>query len=308
MLKIIFLGTGGSIPSIGRGMPSFMLIREGERMLFDCGEGTQRQMMCARTGFMDVDSIFITHFHADHTLGIPGLIQTMGFQGRSKPLHIYGPRFVREYCDILNTLGYLKPGFEVAAHELKHGDVVERKGYRIEAFRTFHSVPSLGYALREDKRPGRFNKPRALELGVPEGPLFGRLQRGEDVVVDGRLIRSSEVVGPPRPGRIVVYTGDTVPSPAFLPIIAGADLWISEATFADEAADKAAETLHSTAGDVAKLASLAGVQKLALTHISSRYAEDATPLLEDARRHFKETIIAEDYMEIEVPLKKDHQA
>ncbi|WP_174590627.1 ribonuclease Z [Methanocella conradii] len=303
MLKVIFLGTGGSIPSINRGMPSLMLVREGERMLFDCGEGTQRQMMRARTGFMDVDSIFITHFHADHTLGMPGLIQTMGFQGRSKPLHIYGPRFVREYCDIMNTLGYLKPGFDVVAHELEHGDVVERKGYRIEAFRTFHSVPSLGYALREDKRPGRFNKPRALELGVPEGPLFGKLQRGEDVVVDGRLIKSSEVVGEPRPGRLIVYTGDTVPSNTFLSILEGADLWVSEATFADEAADKAAETLHSTAGDVARLAAMARVQKLALTHISSRYSEDVTPLFEDARKRFQDVIVAEDFMEIEVPLR-----
>lgn len=303
MLKVIFLGTGGSMPSPCRGMPSLMLVREGERMLFDCGEGTQRQMMIARTGFMGVRDIFLTHFHADHTLGIPGLLQTMGFQGRAEPLHIYGPKFVREYCDILNMLGYLKPGFDVVAHELKHGDVVERKGYRIEAFRTFHSVPSLGYALREDVRPGRFNRQRALELGVPEGPLFGKLHRGEDVVVDGKTIKSSDVVGEPRPGRLLVYTGDTTPSHTFLAVLEGADLWISEATFADEAADKAAETLHSSAGDVARLGAMAGVQRLILTHISSRYSEDVAPLLDDARKHFPNVTVAEDFMEVEVPLR-----
>jgi ribonuclease Z len=303
MLKVIFLGTGGSVPSPGRGMPSLMLVRDGERMLFDCGEGTQRQMMCCRSGFMDISSIFLTHFHADHTLGIPGLLQTMGFQGRTEPLHIYGPKFTREYCDILNMLGYLRPGFEVVAHELQHGDILERKEYRIEAFRTFHSVPGLGYALREDARLGRFDKPKALALGVPEGPLFGRLHRGEDVTVNGKIIKSSEVVGESRPGRLIVYTGDTTPSHTFLSVLEGADLWISEATFADEAADKAAETLHSSAGDVARLAAMAGVQKLILTHISSRYSDDVTPLLEDARKHFENVTVAEDFMEVEVPLK-----
>jgi len=268
MLKVIFLGTGGSVPSPNRGMPSLMVVRDG-----------------------------------DHTLGVPGLIQTMGFQGRSEPLHIYGPKFVREYCDILDSLGYLKPGFDVVAHELKHGDVVERPGYRIEAFRNFHSVPGLGYALREDKRPGRFNKPKALELGVPEGPLFGRLQRGEDVKVNGKIIKSSDVVGESRPGRQLVYSGDTTPSHTFLSVLDGVDLWISEATFADEAADKAAETLHSSSGDVARLAAMAGVGRLVLTHISSRYSEDIAPLLEDARKHFENVTVAEDFMEIELPLK-----
>jgi ribonuclease Z len=252
---------------------------------------------------MDIGSIFLTHFHADHTLGVPGLIQTMGFQGRTEPLHIYGPKFMGEYCDILNSLGYLKPGFDVVAHELKHGDFVERNGYRIEAFRAFHSVPALGYALREGPRLGRFDRQRALELGVPEGPLFGRLHKGEDVVVDGRLVKSSEVVGEPRPGRLVVYTGDTVPSPAFLPLLRGADLWISESTFADEASDKAAETLHSTAGGVARLAAEAGVQRLVLTHVSGRYSEDPAPLLEDARKYFPGVVVAEDFMDVEVPLR-----
>ena len=302
MLKIIFLGTGGSIPTPNRGMPSFMLMREGERMLFDCGEGTQRQMMKARSGFMDVASIFLSHFHADHTLGIPGLLQTMSFQGRTEPLYVYGPQFVEEYCRLLNSLGYLSLGFPVIAQRLAPGDKIEFKDYTIEAFAAFHSVPGLGYALREKPRPGRFNKARALELGVPEGPMFSRLHRGETVVVNGREIKSEDIVGQPRPGRTIVYTGDTVPSQAFLPILKDADVWISECTFADDMADKAEETQHSTAGGVAQLAAQAGVKQLLLTHISSRYSQDPAPLLADVKKHFENAIIADDFMEVEIPL------
>ena len=273
-------------------------------MLFDCGEGTQRQMMCARSGFMDITSIFLSHFHADHTLGIPGLIQTMNFQGRTEPLHIYGPKYVNDYVAIIGSLGYLKPAFEIFAHELKPGDVVEFRGYKVEAFRTFHSVSSLGYALIEDPRPGRFNKQKALELGVPEGPLFSKLHRGESVIVNGKEIKSSDVVGETRSGRRIVYTGDSVPSEAFLSILENADLWISEGTFSDDMADKAAETLHSTAGGVAKLAADAKVQRLVLTHISSRYSQDTSVLFEDARKYYPGVVIARDFMELEIPLKE----
>lgn len=302
MLKIIFLGTTGSLPTPGRGMPSLMIQREGERMLFDCGEGTQRQMMCARTGFMDISSIYLTHFHADHTLGVPGLLQTMGFQGRTEPLDIFGPKYTPEYCGALEALGYLKTGFEVRGHELKPGDIVERKGYVIEAFRTFHSVPSLGYALREYPRPGRFNKQKALDMGVPEGPLFSKLHRGESVIVGGKEIRGEDMVGAPRQGRKVVYSGDTMPSESFIPYLKDADVWISEATFSDDMADKAAETLHSTAGEVARVAALAGVKKLILTHLSSRYVQDPSPLLECAKKGFDNVEIAQDFMEVEIPL------
>ncbi|MCD1294587.1 ribonuclease Z [Methanocella sp. CWC-04] len=304
MLKIIFLGTAGAVPTPKRGMPSIMILRNGERMLFDCGEGTQRQMMCARCGFMDISSIFITHFHADHTLGIPGLIQTMNFQGRTEPLHVYGPAFVDEYFEALNILGYLKTSFDIITHELKHGDVIEKSGYRIEAFRTFHSVPGLGYALRENSRPGRFNKQKALELGVPEGPMFSKLHRGEPVIINGKEIKSSDVVGEPRPGRLIVYTGDTVPSDAFLPYLKNADIWISESTFSDDMIDKAEETLHSSAGGVARLARAANVENLILTHISSRYSQDTTQLVEDAKKHFENVIVADDLMEIDVPMKE----
>ncbi|HMK45242.1 MAG TPA: ribonuclease Z [Methanocella sp.] len=300
MIKIIFLGTGGSIPTPNRGMPSFMIQREGERILFDCGEGTQRQMMKARSGFMDISTIFLTHFHADHTLGLPGLLQTMSFQGRAEALHIYGPEFVEDFCSLLNRIGYLSLGFPVFAHQLKHDEVARFKGYSVQAFRTFHSVTAIGYALKEDLKPGRFNKARALELGVPEGPLFSKLHRGETVTVNGREITSAEVVGEPRPGRTIVYTGDTVASETFLPYLQGADVWISESTYSDDMADKATETLHSTAGTVADLAARAGVKHLVLTHISSRYSTDTTQLLEDAKKRFENTIVAEDFVEIEV--------
>ena len=302
MLKIIFLGTGGSIPTPNRGMPSIMILREGERLLFDCGEGTQRQMMKARSGFMDIGSMFLTHFHADHTLGIPGLLQTMSLQGRTEPLYVYGPDYVEEYCGLLSRLGYLNLSFQVIARRLSHGDVIKFKGYSVEAFRTFHSVPSLGYALKEDRKPGRFNKPRALELGIPEGPLFSKLHRGESVVVNGRTITSEEVVGQARPGRTIVYTGDTVASENFLPRLKDVDVWISESTFGDDMAGKAEETLHSTAGTVAELAAKAGVKQLVLTHVSSRYSTDTAPLLEDAKKKFENVLVAEDFTEIEIPM------
>lgn len=302
MLKIVFLGTGGSIPTPGRGMPSVMIQREGERLLFDCGEGTQRQMMKARSGFMDIGSIFLTHFHADHTLGLPGLLQTMSLQGRTEPLYIYGPEYVEEFCSLLNRLGYLNLCFQLVARRLEPGDSIKFKGYSVDAFRTFHSVPSLGYALKEDPKPGRFNKARALELGVPEGPLFSRLHRGETVTVKGKEITSAEVVGEPRPGRTIVYSGDTVASESFLPWLREADVWISESTFGDDMAEKAEETLHSTAGSVAALAAKAGVKQLVLTHVSSRYSNDTAPLLEDAKKQFQNVLVAEDFTEIEIPM------
>ena len=271
-------------------------------MLFDCGEGAQRQMMKARSGFMDISAIFLTHFHADHTLGVPGLLQTMSFQGRTEALHIYGPEFVGEFCALLNQIGYLSLGFPVFAHQMKHDEVVRFKGYSVQAFRTFHSVPSIGYALKEDLKPGRFNKARALELGVPEGPLFSKLHRGETVMVGGRQVTSAEVVGEPRPGRNIIYTGDTIASEAFLPYLQGADVWISESTYSEDMTDKAAETLHSTAGAVAELAFRAEVKQLILTHVSSRYSTDTTPLLEDAKKRFENVVVAEDFMEIEIPM------
>ncbi|MHC1635699.1 MAG: ribonuclease Z [Candidatus Methanospirareceae archaeon] len=300
MLKVVFLGTGGSMPTPDRNPSAIMINREGELLLFDCGEGTQQQMMRARTG-MKISSIFITHFHADHVLGIPGLIQTMAFQGREAPLEIYGPRRVDKFIHHLLSLGYLKRGFEVRGIELRPGDVIKRKGYKIKAIKTEHNVMSIGYVLEEDMRPGRFNRERAIELGLKPGPLFSKLQRGHSVFVDGREIKPSDVLGPPRRGRKIVYTGDTRPCDAVIEAAKDADLLIHDGTLSEEMKSLAKEYGHSTAKEAAEVAAKANVKRLILTHISARYSEDAKKLEEEAREIFPNTEVAKELMTIEVP-------
>jgi len=278
MLKITFLGTGGSTPTPNRNPSAIAVNREGELMLFDCGEGTQRQMMRAKTG-MAVSSIFITHFHADHVLGIPGLLQTMALQGRKEPLEIFGPRYIDKFLYHLLSLGYVGKGFEVKAIELKPGDEVRRQKYRIKAIKTVHNVESIGYVLEEDMRPGRFNRERAIELGIKPGPLFSRLQSGHTVTVDGREIRPEQVLGPPRPGRKIVYTGDTRPCESVVEASRGADLLIHDSSMSEEVKQYAIEYMHSTALEAAEVAKEAGVRRLILTHISARYSD-----LESAKR------------------------
>ena len=305
MLRITFLGTGGSLPTRNRNPSAVMVNREGELILFDCGEGTQQQMMRAKTGMMSLSSIFVSHFHADHFLGIPGLIQTMSFLGRKEPLTIYGPEGTKEFTELFKALGYFNLKYEIRGVELSPGDIVEGESYVVRALKTEHSVPSLGYALVENPRPGRFNRERAVELGVPLGPLFAKLQRGNPVKVDGRLVRPDEVMGAPRPGRTIVYTGDTRPCEAVLEASRGADLLIHDGSFADEMADWAEESMHSTAGEVAALAKEAGVRKLVLTHISSRYTDDVEPILKDSKAVFENVIVAEDLMELEIPYRPE---
>jgi ribonuclease Z len=305
MLRITFLGTGGSLPTRNRNPSAVMVNREGELILFDCGEGTQQQMMRAKTGMMSLSSIFISHFHADHFLGIPGLIQTMSFLGRNEPLTIYGPEGTREFTEFFKVLGYCNLKYEIRGVELSPEDIVEGKGYMVRALKTEHSIPSLGYALIENPRPGRFNRERAVRLGVPPGPLFAKLQRGNPVEVDGKIVKPEEVMGIPRPGRTIVYTGDTRPCEAVLEASRDADLLIHDGSFADEMADWAEESMHSTAGEVAALAKEAGVRKLVLTHISSRYTDDADPILKDSKKVFENVIVAEDLMELEVPYRPD---
>ncbi len=305
MLRITFLGTGGSLPTRNRNPSAVMVNREGELILFDCGEGTQQQMMRAKTGMMSLSSIFVSHFHADHFLGIPGLIQTMSFLGRKEPLTIYGPEGTREFTELFKALGYFNLKYEIRGVELSPGDTVEGKDYVVRALKTEHSIPSLGYALVENPRLGRFNRERAVELGVPPGPLFAKLQRGSPVEVDGRLVRPEEVMGIPRSGRTIVYTGDTRPCKAVLEASRDADLLIHDGSFADEMADWAEESMHSTAGEVAALAKEAGVRKLVLTHISSRYTDDVEPILKDSKKVFENVIVAEDLMELEIPYRPE---
>ncbi|WP_292462719.1 ribonuclease Z [Methanolobus sp.] len=304
MLRVTFLGTGGSLPTPERNPSAIMINREGELMLFDCGEGAQQQMMRAKTGMKALSSIFITHFHADHILGIPGLIQTMSFHGRTEPLKIYGPHHVHEFARILSALGYYKLRFEIDAVDLEPGDIIKRDGYSIHAIKTQHSVPSVGYALIEDERIGRFDRDKAIELGVPPGPLFSKLHRGEPVEVNGRTITSVEVVGEPRPGRKIVYSGDTRPCPEILEASRDADLLIHDSTLANDQQEWAKESMHSTAEEAALLAKEANVSMLILTHISSRYSDDAEPLLKEAKKVFENVTIAEDLMETEILLRE----
>ncbi len=305
MLHVVFLGTAGSLPTPERNPSAILINREGEMMLFDCGEGTQRQMMRARTGMMRLNYIFLTHLHADHILGVPGLLETMAFQGREEPLTIAGPTHTIDLVEKFSSICYFSRDFEVRAMDLEPGDVVRMDGYQVEAVETQHSVPSVGYCLKEDERLGRFNREAAVALGVLPGPLFGKLQHGQEVLVDGKAVRPDQVMGSPRPGRKIVYTGDTRPCRTVEAASKGADLLIHDCALADEMADWARETKHSTAGEAAQLARRAGVRQLVLTHISSRYSEDISPLLKDARDVFEKTLIAEDLMTMEIRLRDE---
>lgn len=300
MLRVTFLGTAASRPTVGRNVSALLVNREGELMLFDCGEGTQRQMMRYGTGFT-VDDIFVTHMHADHFLGIIGLLRTMGLQGRETEIRLWGPPGCVPILEAAVHLGVDRVPFAVIIRELEPGSVLQRDGYDIVAFRTRHGLPSLGYALVEHERLGRFHPERARELGVPSGPLFGKLHKGEPIEVDGRIIRPEDVVGPARAGRRVVYTGDTRPCRDTKAIAAQADLLVHDATFGDEEADRARATGHSTAREAAQLAHEVGARRLVLTHLSARYAEDPRQLEREARAVFTPSVIAHDGLEVEVP-------
>lgn len=286
-------------------MSALAVQREGEVVLFDCGEGTQRQMMRYATGF-SVSAIFITHIHADHFLGITGLLRTMGLQGRTEPLSIYGPPRSGRILERAVHLGLERVPFEVTVQEVAAGERIERDGWGIEPFDVTHGVRAVGYALREDDRLGRFDVDLARALGVPEGPAFGRLHRGETVeAADGRMVRPDEVVGPARPGRTVAYTGDTRPTSSVVAAAEGADLLIHDATFLADDADRARDTGHATAAEAAAVAAEAGVARLVLTHISARYSEVAHLLEAEARAVFPASVAAYDGLSIEIPYRDD---
>ena len=302
MLRVTFLGTAAARPTVGRNVSAIAVQREGELMLFDCGEGTQRQMMRYGTGF-NVDDIFFTHLHADHFLGVTGLLRTMALQGRTATMRLWPPRggarIIRDAVD----LGVERVPFQVEIREIEPGTSVEREDYDIVAFGVRHGGRALGYALIEHDRLGRFHPDRARELGVPEGPLFGKLHRGIPVEVDGRTIHPEDVVGPPRPGRRVVYSGDTRPCRRTVEIAHRADLLIHDATFGEEEADRARATGHSTAREAASVARRAEADRLVLTHISARYADDPRPLEREARAAFAGALVAYDGLSIEVPFR-----
>lgn len=285
------------MPTVQRAPASLLIRRGGDRLLLDCGEGTQRQLLRS-VGLPDIEHVFLTHFHADHFLGLPGMMKTFALRGRTAPLHIYGPRGLAALMSDLKRI-YGKLSYEVRLHELAPSEAVELGGYRIGAYAVVHRSEALGYALVEDERPGRFDPGLAEGLGVPAGPAFGRLQRGEAVEADGRLVEPREVMGAPRPGRKLVFTGDTEPCATTAAIAEGADLLVHDGTFAEEELERARETGHSTARQAAELARDAGVSLLALTHLSSRYF---APVIEkEARSSFEQSVVPRDFDVIEVP-------
>lgn len=301
MLTVTFLGTSAARPTVERNVSATAVVREGETLLFECGEGTQRQMMRYGVSFA-LSDIFVTHFHADHFLGVMGLLRTLGLQGRTEPMRLYGPRGGKKVFGAALTLGVERTPFEVEIIELKIGETIKRKGYDLVAFPTQHGRNALGYALVEHQRLGRFDPEKARALGIPEGPLWGKIHRGESVrLEDGRTVAAAELVGPPRPGRKVVYPGDTRPCESVVRAAENADLLIHEATFGDEEKDRAVETEHSTATEAAQIALAARAKKLVLHHLSARYSADSAVLLEQARAVFPETVVARDGMVIEVP-------
>ena len=269
-------------------------------MLFDCGEGTQRQMMRYATGF-SLERIFFTHLHADHFLGVVGLMRTMALQGREAPLRLYGPPGAREILRQAVSLGVERVRFPVEIEELHPGERVERDGYDVVAYAVEHGTSAVGYAVREHLRRGRFDVEKARAMGIPEGPLFGKLHAGEPVEMSGRIIRPEEVVGPSRPGRTVVYTGDTRPARATVEEARSAELLVHDATFGDEEAARARETYHSTAREAGEVAREAGVRRLVLTHVSARYSESPRTLEDEAREAYPGAVVAWDGYTVEIP-------
>ena len=278
-LSVTFLGTGGAVPSARRSTASVLVSRGGERLMFDCGEGTQRQLQRS-LGLVQVDQIYLTHFHADHFLGLPGLLKTYDLTDRRSPLTVYGPRGLR---DLFKTLGRLigKIGFDLELVEVEPGEAIALEDGEVRPFPVEHSVRACGYALVEDERPGRFDIEEAKRLGVPEGPAFAALQRGERVAGSEGAVDSAQVVGEPRPGRTIVITGDTGPCRETVEAARGAELLVHDASFSEEEAQRALDTGHSTVGQAAAVAREAGVKMLALVHISSRY--HVKTVLEEAR-------------------------
>ena len=301
MLTATFLGTGAATPTVDRNVAGLAVQREGETILFDCGEGNQRQMMRYGVGFSFTE-IFFTHYHADHILGVTGLLRTMGLQDRTAPVTLYGPRGAQRILGAAIALGIERNKFPVEINEVKPGDRLRREQYDIVVFETEHRPDTVGFALAEHTRLGRFNPERARELGIPEGPLWGRLHKGETIVLeDGRSVAPADLVGAPRRGRTLVYSGDTRPSLAVVEAARGADLLIHEATFGSDELERAKETGHSTAAEAARVAVEAGVRRLVLTHISPRYTRDAPELLAEARAIFPETVVARDGLTVDVP-------
>jgi ribonuclease Z len=297
-LDVVFLGTSGSMPTAHRA-PTALLVRRGaERLLFDCAEGTQRQLLRSSVGLVELREVFLTHYHADHYLGLPGMLKTFSLRGRELPITVYGPRGLADLFGALRRI-FGRLTYELELKELSPGEALDRGDYILETFPVAHGVSAIGYVLSELPRPGRFDVETAERLGIPVGPERGALQRGETVTLaDGRTIAPGDVLGPPRPGRKLVLSGDTAPAPQVLRAAQGADVLVHEATFCDEERDRARETAHSTAVEAAGIARAAEVTMLALTHLSNRYF--GGEVAREARAIFPETVVPKDFDMIEL--------
>jgi ribonuclease Z len=299
MIELIFLGTSGGMPTKERAHSAIALRYGGEVLLFECGENAQRQFMYTTYSPMKIDKIFISHWHADHFAGLPGLIQSMSLQNRSRDLHIYGPKSTKKFIDMIMKTGHFKCKFDVIPHEVTTGKMIcAGKKYSVYTIPTNHSVETLAYKFEEMPRPGKFNASKAKKLGIQEKD-FGKLQDGKSIKVGKKKIKPDQVIGPDRPGKTIVYSGDTIFNPKIIEFSEKADLLIHEATFGDEMREWAEKVGHTTNIQAAEIAKKAKVKELILTHLSPRYKETKT-FLAQAKTKFKNTKIANDFMEIVV--------
>ena len=304
-IRVVFLGTSGSVPTLKRSLPSVVVQCPKELWMFDCGENTQRQMMQAKVSFHKKLNVLLTHLHGDHVLGLPGVLQTMALMDRKEPVAVYGPPGIKDFLVCTQETLNFGLTFQVEINEiLSEGTIIDEEDYTLTAAKSNHAVNSYAYAFEEKPRPGKFYPKKAQALGVIKGELWSKLQSGEEITLpDGRVVKPGDVMGPPRAGRKIVYTGDTRPFEAFAKFAADADLVIHESTFDDSLAEKAALDGHSTPSQAAQEAKASNAKRLVLTHISARYP-DATLLLEQAKKIFANTVVAEDFMELELPLNE----
>jgi ribonuclease Z len=300
-MKVVFLGTAASIPTDARALPSVAVRRKNEVFMFDCGEGVQRQMIRARVGFHRKMRVFVSHMHGDHVLGLPGLLQSMSLLDRREKLWIYGPVGIRAFVEAIKETVQFVLTFPVDICEIRcDGVVCDEREYYVEAAHAAHVVRSFAYSLVEKPRAGRFSPDKAKALGVPEGPLWSKLQHGKNVKNGaGKIVKPEQVVGPMRPGLKITYSGDTKSVRSLIRLAKGADLLVHEATLMDELADRAKRDGHSTPSQAARIAKQARVKRLILTHVSARY-RDVAPMLKEARKIFKATDVAEDFMTVEL--------
>jgi len=298
-ITIHFMGTGSAHPNKLRGAPSVVLEINGGLYMFDCGEGTQRQMAIAGLNIMKLRAIFITHLHGDHALGLPGLLHSMDLLNRSNGLAIFGPPGTASFVNAVNKSLHTTLKYALTISTSRNGEVYRGDSFCVSARRSFHSVPSYSYLLVEDDRPGRFHPEMAIRMGVPKGPLWGELQHGRRVSIGTQVVGPEGVVDSPTKGLRVGISGDTRPTASLVRFFSGADLLIYESTFSGELSDKAIESLHSTAEEAGKLASAAKVGHLILYHFSERYRR-TDGLVREARRSFGRVNGARDLMVVTV--------